>query len=231
MKEIIEKHLVPRHRFIYGFADMRGMLPEKYKSFSYGISIARKLDDNIVDELQDGPTLRYLQHYKEVNVQLSEITGKICDSLKMKNIISLPVVPTIAIGSEQYREYLASLSYEISHKMIATRAGLGWIGKTDLLVTKEFGPRVRLVSILLEKNPGNPGEPVEKSRCGKCNICVLKCPAKAATGLNWDITIHRDVFFNAFNCREKCAELAWRLLNVNERICGLCVSVCPIGRR
>ena len=30
-------------------------------------------------------------------------------------------------------------------------------------------------------------------------------------------------------CREKCGELAKERLNVDERICGLCVSVCPKG--
>jgi hypothetical protein len=52
---------------------------------------------------------------------------------------------------------------------------------------------------------------------------------RAATGLKWNVTIHRDEFFNAFSCREKCGELARQRLNVDERICGLCISVCPIG--
>lgn len=230
MREIIEHHLVPKEDYIFGFADLRGLLPKKYSEFEYGISIGKRLDDRIVDKLINGPTLEYFQHYNAVNKDLAELTTKICHSLSILNFKSLPIVPTISIGSKQYEKYLKALSYDISHKMVATRAGLGWIGKTDLLISKAFGPRIRLVTILLEKNPGQLGIPIEKSKCGNCNTCVIKCPAKAATGLNWDITIPRDKFFNAFKCREKCGELARQFLNVEERICGLCISVCSIGK-
>jgi epoxyqueuosine reductase len=229
MKYIIEKHLVPRHEYILGFADLRGLLPNKYSDFKYGISIGKHLDNKIVDSLINGPTLEYFDHYKDVNKHLTELSERIHDSLKRMNIKSLPIVPTISLRSKEYEKYLQSLTFDISHKMVATRAGLGWIGKTDLLISKEFGPRIRLVSILLEQDPGCLGKPIEKSRCGNCNICVVKCPAQAANGLKWDITIQRDKFFDAFKCREKCGELARQQLKIDERICGLCISACPIG--
>ena len=40
------------------------------------------------------------------------------------------------IAPEQFDKSLPNLRYDISHKMVATRAGLGWIGKTDLFVSK-----------------------------------------------------------------------------------------------
>jgi epoxyqueuosine reductase QueG len=230
IKDIIEKNLVPAKEYIFGFADLQGLLPEKYSGFKYGISIGKRLDDRIVDSLLEGPTLEYFHHYNDVNKQLAELTDRIHNDLSSVNINSLPVIPTISVGSPKYKKYLESLSYDISHKMVATRAGLGWIGKTDLLISKEFGPRLRLVTILLDQNPGSTARPVEKSRCGECDICVVRCPAKAATGLKWDVSVHRDKFFNAFRCREKCGELARQKLNVNERICGLCINVCPVGR-
>lgn len=230
IKDIIEKNLVPDREYIYGFADLHGLLPEMYSGFTYGISIGKRLDDRIIDSLVEGPTLEYFHHYHSVNKQLAELTSRIHDDLSSININSFPIVPTISVGSRKYKKYLKSLSYDISHKMVATRAGLGWIGKTDLLISKEFGPRVRLVTILLDQDPGCTARPIERSRCGNCDICVIKCPARAATGLKWDVTIHRDKFFNAFRCREKCGELARQQLNVNERICGLCINVCPVGR-
>ena len=114
--------------------------------------------------------------------------------------------------------------------MIATRAGLGWIGKTDLFISKAFGPRLRLVSILIDKPVNTTVLTNDKSRCGKCNVCVECCPARAANGILWDINTDRDIFFNAHKCREKCAELARLLGKKNTRICGVCVSVCPLGK-
>lgn len=229
IKSIVENHLIPKQDYIYGFADLQGLLPKKYTDFRYGISIGKRLDDKIINDLINGPTIEYFIHYNNANKQLEELTKEIHKVLLSNNIYSLPIVPTISVGSKDYKRYLKSLSYDISHKMIATRAGLGWIGKTDLLITKEFGPRLRLVTILLKQNPGYNRKPIEKSKCGDCNICVVNCPAKAATGLKWNVTIHRDEFFDAFKCREKCGELAKQTLNVDERICGLCIRVCPIG--
>jgi len=231
IKSLIEKHLTPEEEFVFGFADLRGLLPFKYSGFPFGISIGKKLDDSILDNLVDGPTLEYYEHYNNINKDLASLTQKIQKDLHNIKINSIPVKPTISLGSGDYRKYLKSLSYDISHKMVATRAGLGWIGKTDLLISKKFGPRLRLVTILLDRDPGVTAIPIEKSKCGKCNICVEKCPARAANGMLWNSKIHRDQFFNAFKCREKCGELAKQRLNVDERICGLCVSVCPVGKK
>ncbi len=228
---LIEKHLIPVDEFIYGFADLRGLLKPQFSGYEYGISIGKKLDDRLLDDLIEGPTLEYYEHYNNVNRELACLTQRIHDDLSGIGIRSLPVIPTISPGSPGYGKYLETLSYDISHKMVATRAGLGWIGKTDLLISRKFGPRLRLVTILLESDPGITARPIEKSKCGKCNICVEKCPASAANGVLWNTNIHRDRFFDAFRCREKCGELARQKLNVDERICGLCVSVCPVGRR
>jgi epoxyqueuosine reductase len=114
--------------------------------------------------------------------------------------------------------------------MAATRAGLGWIGKTALFISKKFGPRLRLVTILIDHPIECANSPIEESRCGKCRVCVEKCPAQAANGKSWNINLDRDEFFNAFKCREKCRELAWKHLKQRISICGLCVSVCPMGK-
>ena len=108
---------------------------------------------------------------------------------------------------------------------------MGWIGKTDLLINKRFGPRLRLVSILIDKKPDIIGKPVNKSRCGKCNICVKKCPAQAANGILWDINTYRDNFFNAKKCKEFCEFISHQRINKKHLICGICMSVCPVGKK
>jgi epoxyqueuosine reductase QueG len=47
-----------------------------------------------------------------------------------------------------------------SHKMVATRAGLGWIGKTDLFVSNKYGPRVRLASIRIDAPVSSINKPI-----------------------------------------------------------------------
>jgi epoxyqueuosine reductase QueG len=90
---------------------------------------------------------------------------------------------------------------------------------------------VRLVSILLDRELPKLVKPIEKSKCGKCDICVIQCPAQAANGKLWDVNTDRDLFYDAFKCSKKCAELSKARLNESVRICGICVSVCPIGEK
>jgi epoxyqueuosine reductase QueG len=229
VKEIILNNLHPIPEYVFGFADLHGLLDSKFDGFPYGISIGKKLDDRIIDDLKDGPTIEYYDHYCQVNKDLTEMTVKIQDDLNRVGVESMILPPTISFKAKGYEKYLEKLTYDLSHKMVATRAGLGWIGKTDLFISETFGPRLRLVSILLKQDPGVDSVPVDESKCGKCNICVVRCPAKAANGKLWNSGIHRDEFFDAYKCREKCGELAKQRLGVEERICGLCVCVCPLG--
>ena len=122
--------------------------------------------------------------------------------------------------------YLQTLRVNFSHKMAATRAGLGWIGKTDLLVSHAFGPRVRLAAMLLDYPGFSAGTPETESRCGACDLCVQACPAQAAQGLPWRAGVDRDEFFNAFKCREKCRELSLKNLGEAISLCGRCIAVC-----
>ena len=230
LEEIIKSHLIPADDFIFGFANLTGLLNEKFREYPYGISIGRRLDDPIIDRIINGPTLAYYHHYDEINNQIQAVSDKIAWDLRRSGIGALVIKPTLPISSGEFDEYLPTLRYEVSQKMVATRAGLGWIGKTDLFISKEFGSRLRLGSILLNKEVKPASDPINKSRCGNCTICVEKCPAKAATGQLWDIETDRDVFFDAFKCREKCSEFGKALFRIDKRICGICIAVCPVGR-
>jgi len=230
IEHIIEKRLAISNDFIYGFANLTGLLTDEYNEYPFGISIGKRLDDRIVDSIVNGPTLEYFDHYREINAELNNLSTNICSDLRQANINCIGIVPTVPSTSDEFKPYLKTLRYKVSHKMVATRAGLGWIGKTDLFISNVFGPRVRLVSILIDRPVKITRQTIDKSRCGKCDICVKKCPAQAANGTLWDINTDRDEFFDAYKCREKCGELAKLLLNKDSRICGICVSVCPIGK-
>ncbi len=230
LSKILRSHLIPEERYIFGFADLRGLLDEKFSEYPYGISIGCKLDDEIIDKITEAPTLEYLDHFTEINLKLQAVCEDVVAELKDCGILAMAVKPTISTDPETFDRLLPNLRYEVSHKMVATRAGLGWIGKTDLFISTKFGARLRLASILINHEIKLGDEPIEKSRCGKCIICVEKCPAGAATGQLWDIHTDRDVFFNAYRCREQCIEFGRTHLKIDRRICGICVAVCRVGR-
>jgi len=119
-----------------------------------------------------------------------------------------------------------TLSTRLPHKTAATRAGLGWIGKCALLVTKPFGSAVRITTVLTDAKLSG-GAPIDSSKCGKCTICVDACPSLAPSGKNWQVDLHRDSFFDAFACRKTARELAAKRVGIHETLCGICIAVCP----
>lgn len=62
-------------------------------------------------------------------------------------------------------------------------AGIGWIGKKDVLITEKHGTRVRLPAVLIDYS-FDDGEKCTESKCGDCNRCVDICPHKALKGVN-----------------------------------------------
>ncbi len=230
IEKIIREHLIPPEEYIFGFADLRGLLSDKFNGFEYGISIGQRLKDAIVDKIADGPTAEYYLHYRKINENLAKLTKDISDALNINNIETLRIEPTVSTA-ELDTIYFKSLRTDLSHKMVATRSGLGWIGKTDLFISKKFGPRVRLVSILLRTKVMPKSSPLNSSRCGICNLCVDSCPARAANGKIWDINVAREEFFDPWKCRNQCAEFGTSRLQSDVRVCGMCISVCPVGKK
>ena len=231
INEILRNKLIPATDYIYGYADLKGLLGGELAKFPYGISIGKHLNDNIVDKVEKGPTLEYYHHYKNINIELNDLATGICQELQKANINCIGIVPTLPIRGAEFKPYYEKLRYKVSHKMIATRAGLGWIGKTDLFISRGFGPRVRLVSVLIDSPVKTIRKIIDKSKCGNCDVCVKSCPAQAANGILWNTNTDRDVFFDARKCLEKCGELAKSLVNIDTGICGICVSVCPLGKK
>jgi epoxyqueuosine reductase len=108
-----------------------------------------------------------------------------------------------------------------SHVMAAKYAGLGTVGVSHCLLTPEFGPRVRFVSVFT--SAVFPPDPlVEKDLCIKCELCALCCPKKA-------LTMKKDRVVGDYD-KMACLEMAEELTRRRCYPCGICIKVCPVGK-
>lgn len=100
----------------------------------------------------------------------------------------------------------------LPHKTVAVLAGLGWIGKDNLLVTPEYGSALCMCTVLTDAPlPAEIGQPPE-SKCGECRICVEVCPAGVIRGKLWTPGTSRGELVDIFRCAEcfKClAHCPW----------------------
>lgn len=104
----------------------------------------------------------------------------------------------------------------LSFKHAGEAAGLGRIGWNSLLLTPEFGPRVRLACLLTDADIA-PSPVLAANPCDGCGKCVEDCPADAlmppAAGQVYAI--------NKFACSS---------FRQGAGCCSTCQSACPIGR-
>jgi epoxyqueuosine reductase len=108
-----------------------------------------------------------------------------------------------------------------SHVMAAKYAGLGTIGVSHCLLTPEFGPRVRFVSVFTAAMIP-PDSMVEKDLCIKCELCCLCCPKKA-------LKMRKNGVIGEYD-KMACLTMAEDLTRRGCYPCGICTKVCPIGR-
>jgi len=202
-----------------GFADLEGGIPKKWEHLKTGVSITLRLSDVIIDEIENGPTLTYAHHYRAINQSLDSIAIRTSNLIQSLGYEALPIPASQKTNEKELKGL-------IPHKTVATRAGLGWIGKNALLITPQYGPRVRLVSVLTNA-PLRPSQPVTESKCGGCLLCVKACPARALKGKSWALNVRREDLMNVNLCHEVTKRNQEIL---GETICGVCISVCPFGR-
>ena len=181
------------------------------------ISILMRLDPLVVRGLRHGPTHDYEQEYARVNSALDDATGTLVDVLRAHGHAAERVAATVETSNGDK---------PFPHKTAATSAGLGWIGKTALFISPEFGPAVRLATVFTDLElPA--GEPVVESRCGACRECVDACPAGCGRDVLWRPGMARELLFDAAACRHHMT----RFTSVDAEICGICIAACPYALR
>jgi len=204
---------------LVGFADVADLPADMTGGLVAAVSIAVKLDPSVVTEISNGPTQHYYREYGRVNALLAKLCREIADLLTAYGMRAEAIEAT----TDNFN--IRTLSMPIQHKTIATRAGLGWIGKSALLITEGYGPALRLGSVLTDAEL-ETGEPVVASRCGDCHRCVDRCPAGAIVGSNWSLGAPRESIYDAFSCRETAMNLS-KHQGIDSTICGICINACP----
>lgn len=200
---------------LFGVADIQGVkngfLSISEKSLSKldkAVCLGMRLSASILDEISDAPTRLYFHHYRTLNAALDQSALRLCNFIQDKGFNALAVPASIILDWENQRGHL-------SHKHIAVLAGLGWIGRNNLLVNKQLGSHVRLATILTDM-PLKVDKPV-KEYCGTCRLCVNICPARAIK--------ENPAEFDHIRCFDKLKEFQKNKL-VDQYICGVCVNVC-----
>jgi epoxyqueuosine reductase len=173
-----------------------------------GICFGYRLSDVVLEGIVDHPTRTYQYHYRQVNLLLDHIGLRITSYLQKAGRRAFPVPSSQVVDWGSYRGH-------ISHKAIGRLAGLGWIGKNNLLINPRHGARVRYASVLTDLVL--PYDTSVDEECGECRKCVAACPGDAIGAERASFSLERCI--GTIDTIRKKAD-------IGSRICGICVRAC-----
>ena len=165
--------------------------------------------------------------YTLVNDLLNRMALYISNLLERRGYLSLFFPTTYGEESFEFiQERIPNALGLFSQRHAAVMAGLGEFGLNNVVVTPQYGPRIRFNSVITEAKL-TPSSLLQKKVClGKeCNLCVENCPGA--------ISIRRD--FNP--------EAVWHVTPARTDIAtcrslrhvhycfGRCIKICPVGNK
>jgi len=143
------------------------------------VVLAMEIYQEILDLVSPGKVMGVASLNDLLDANANFLSGRLTkashDVAKASRELGLSALPLPATGCPLDARFLQAV---FSYKHAAEAAGLGTIGKHSLLITPDFGSRVRLSCCLTEAvlEPTKGNTPWE---CAGCNICIDNCPAGA----------------------------------------------------
>ena len=215
----LKKYLLENGADEVGYADITHFTPKP--KLDTGVVFYVTYPKEIIKNMENAPTQEYVDELVRMNTKLDEL-GMKCEEYLIENGYDAYAQTKKRLGTD-FGEFN---SFELPHKTIGTRAGLGWIGKSALFTTLEYGSALRLSSVLTDA-PLNIGKPITKSKCGKCSICKDACPGNAISGKEWNYTLKRNEFYDDKKCEKYALKVSEQNLGKPDTVCGKCIYACP----
>lgn len=224
----VKSFVIEQGTDLAGVADMQALVgipsipQELMEEFPRAVSFAIRLPDAAIDTVSTGPTQAYINAYQAANSALDAISSQVVELFARSGHKALPVAASRVVDWQNLRG-------TVPHQAVGRIAGLGWQGKSLLIVSPGFGPRLRLSTILTDM-PLEPDVPIP-NRCGECRVCVEACPAGAIKGV-----ATRDHYRTAYDAMDldKChvqLKTFRDSLQLDRPSCGICIQVCPWGQK
>jgi len=199
---------------LFGVADIQEVKqefvvsPELLAKLDKAVVLGGRLSKTVLAELVQAPTRLYSYHYRTLNSLLDQSALKITLYIESQGYLALPIPTSQILDWKKQTGHL-------SHKKVGVLAGLGWIGRNNMLVSPEYGSQFRLVTILTDM-PLKIDQ-VLPDNCGSCHSCMKVCPAQAIKENAED--------FDHIKCFD--AIKGFQKLHLAEQyICGVCLNVC-----
>ncbi|MDH4221983.1 MAG: hypothetical protein OEV55_00420 [candidate division Zixibacteria bacterium] len=176
-------------------------------AISIGVFYTREEINSVPDKwVTKGTNENSWNIYSQACGELNRILNNIASNLaeKFAGISEQATVEGYTRKVKQVEEYYGIC---VSHRVFAEAAGLGWRGKSGLIITPENGSALRLSTIFIPYEIESTGK--EFQGCGDCQACLDICP----------------FLKNEKNYRQNCL-LRLKNVGLQNEVCGICIRIC-----
>ena len=187
-------YMISQGAALVGIGDLTAVPSSDYP---VGIAVAIPLPKHVIKDLQLAPTREYYKLYTTLNDKLNAI-------------VTAGEKYLTGRGYQAYAQTTDRITVDsdnrspLPHKTVATRAGLGWIGKNCLLVTPQYGSAVRISSLLTD------------------------APLKNTL---WRSGMPREDIVSVSACYKKQREIMRKSTGIDTDLCGKCFAVCTYTKQ
>lgn len=161
---------------------------------------------------ESAPSREYAISVNIVSHELDRIAFRLGRFIQDKGFRALPVPCSFPYDLKENMG-------DLSHRHAGHLAGIGVLGKNDLLLTEKFGSRIRLVTVITDAEL-KADAPLYIDLCKDCDKCIMACPCGALKG---------DRIVDKSMCEAQHIKVGERLHLGDMDICGVCIRVCPVG--
>jgi epoxyqueuosine reductase QueG len=206
MNDEIKKSLFERGVDVIRFVDISCFPKEQTLGFEKAIIFCMVLSKKYIIDIRYGKEIDYdNDEYLTKELKVEKLADWLADYIRQKGFkaLSQSEESNLKNGYVEQAYIEPELKQGISFlplKAIARLAGLGFIGKSNLLVTEEYGSAFTMCAVLTNAPIAIENFPIVESKCGSCEACVINCPANALSGNEWTISGGRESLVDVSKC-------------------------------
>jgi epoxyqueuosine reductase QueG len=197
LNKTIEKLLLDRGVDIVRFVDISKLLPEETRGFKSAIILCKAISKEFILAQLNGEETEqdeFIENELEVDAIADWLSGYLAS--EGYRAFSQSEEGVLKDGHFIEEDHITSFP----NKMLGLMAGIGFIGKNNLLINEEYGCAFSICSVLTFAPVETKNYPILPSMCGECDICKEVCPKGAILGNEWSENTGRKGVIDIFKC-------------------------------
>ena len=198
LNEYWEQYLKDNGADFVCFVDISSLPDDAIEDYRCAVLFGKTLSKNFINTLKAGHKPKP-NEVITVERKMDRLAVKLADHLEV----------------EGYKSISKLKHARMPHKTFALMAGLGFIGKNNLLVNEQYGCALMLGKVLTTAPFTTTNETSKEPQCGDCNVCVDVCPTKSLHGTTWSVTTTRDEMMVRKLCTVCAKCMVWCLYTGN----------------